>query len=123
MNRVVHFEFAAVEPARAAEFYRQVFGWEITSWPGQEEYFLVTTGPIDQPGINGGIMRHQDAQPRTVNTIEVDSLDDYAAKVKQHGGTVVVEKQVIPGVGYQIYCKDTEGNLFGVHQADPNAQP
>jgi len=122
MNRVVHFEFAAVEPARAAEFYRQVFGWEITSWPGPEEYFLVTTGPNDQPGINGGIMRHQDAQPRTVNTIEVDSLDDYAAKVKQHGGTVVVEKQVIPGVGYQIYCRDTEGNLFGVHQPDPNAQ-
>src|SRR3989304_4458426 len=123
MNRVVHFEFAAVEPARAAEFYRQVFGWGITSWPGQEGDFLVTTGPIDHTRTTGRLIRHQDAQPRTVNAIEVDSLDDYAAKVKQHGGTVVVEKQVIPGGGYQIYCKDTEGNLFGVHQADPNAQP
>jgi hypothetical protein len=122
MNRVVHFEFGAVEPARAAEFYRQVFHWEITNWPGPQEYYLVTTGPNDQPGINGGIMRHEDGQPRTVNTVEVESLEQCAARVRQHGGTVVVERQVIPGVGYQMYCRDTEGNLFGVHQADPNAQ-
>ena len=68
-------------------------------------------------------MQHQDAQPRTVNTIEVESLDDCAASVLAHGGKVVVEKNVVPGVGYLIYCQDTEGNLFGVHQPDPNAQP
>jgi predicted enzyme related to lactoylglutathione lyase len=30
----------------------------------------------------------------------------------------VVEKHVIPGLGYLAYCKDIEGTLFGVHQED-----
>ncbi len=122
MPRVVHFELGAVKPERAAEFYRDVFGWEISKWEGPEDYWLVTTGAEDQQGINGAIMRHQDAKPRTVNTIEVDSVDKFAERVKQNGGQVVVEKTVIPGVGYQIYCRDTEGNLFGVHQPDREAQ-
>jgi predicted enzyme related to lactoylglutathione lyase len=39
----------------------------------------------------------------------------------QSGGQVVVEKNAIPGVGYLAYCKDVEGTIFGVHQADPKA--
>jgi predicted enzyme related to lactoylglutathione lyase len=27
----------------------------------------------------------------------------------------------IPGVGWLAYCKDTEGNIFGLMQADPKA--
>ncbi len=121
MARVVHFELGTVEPERAAEFYREVFDWEVAKWEGAE-YWLITTGPDETPGINGALMRHKDAQPRTVNTIEVEDLDGMAAKVVEHGGAVVVEKTSIPGVGYQVYCTDTEGNLFGLHQPDPSAQ-
>jgi predicted enzyme related to lactoylglutathione lyase len=28
----------------------------------------------------------------------------------------------IPGVGYLAYCQDTEGNTFGIMQADPSAK-
>ena len=65
MNRVIHFEFGAVDPERAARFYREVFGWNIQKW-GEQPYWLVTTGAKSEPGIDGGIMRHQDGQPRTV---------------------------------------------------------
>jgi hypothetical protein len=58
----------------------------------------------------------------TVNTITVDSVDEVAAKVTSYGGKVVLPKMAIPGVGYQIYCQDTEGIVFGLHQADPSAQ-
>jgi predicted enzyme related to lactoylglutathione lyase len=27
----------------------------------------------------------------------------------------------IPGVGWLAYCKDTEGNIFGMMQSDKNA--
>jgi predicted enzyme related to lactoylglutathione lyase len=27
----------------------------------------------------------------------------------------------IPGMGWLAYCKDTEGNIFGMMQNDPNA--
>jgi predicted enzyme related to lactoylglutathione lyase len=28
----------------------------------------------------------------------------------------------IPGMGWLAYCKDTEGNIFGMMQGDPNAK-
>jgi hypothetical protein len=122
MHRVIHFELGATEPERAASFYKKVFGWQVQKWDGPQPYWLVTTGPQDQPGINGGIMRHMDAQPRTVNTIEVPDVEAFARSVEEAGGKVVVPKMAIPGIGYQIYCLDTEGNIFGIHQADPSAK-
>jgi predicted enzyme related to lactoylglutathione lyase len=43
------------------------------------------------------------------------------AAVLKNGGKVVNELHPIPGVGWQAYCADTEGNVFGIHQNDPNA--
>src|SRR5215469_1323983 len=44
MPRVVHFEIHAQEPERAARFYSEVFGWEITKWGGPVDYWLIKTG-------------------------------------------------------------------------------
>ena len=35
MARVVHFELAADDPARAVAFYANVFGWQINQWGDQ----------------------------------------------------------------------------------------
>ena len=37
-------------------------------------------------------------------------------------GKVAMPKMAIPGVGYQAYCLDTEGNVFGIHQPDAAAK-
>ena len=121
MTRVVHFEVMAEDPARAIKFYKNVFGWEIVKWAeGAQDYWLVTTGSNEEPGINGGIAKSQ-GQPMTVNTIDVPSVDDFSAKVVQNGGKIVVPKMAIPGVGYLVYCQDTEGVMFGLMQADSSA--
>ncbi len=67
-------------------------------------------------------MRYPDGQPRTINTIGVPSVDEFVGKVVSAGGKVEIPKMAIPGVGYQAYCRDTEGNLFGIHQSDPSAK-
>lgn len=123
MNRVIHFELGANDPEKLSHFYKEVFGWEVRRWEGPQAYWLITTGESDKAGINGGIMRHKDGLPRTVNTIEVESVDEYSKKVEAGGGEVIVPKMAIPGIGYQAYCKDPEGILFGIHQPDPSAQP
>ena len=122
MPRVVHFEFPADDPERATKFYAGVFGWKIEKWPGPVDYWLITTGPDDHPGINGAIMRRQSPQHTVYNTIDVPSLDDFAKKVVAHGGKVAVPKTAIPGVGYMAYCQDTEGNTFGIMQEDRSAK-
>jgi uncharacterized protein len=121
MNRIVHFELGAVDPARAVEFYKNVFGWEAQRW-GAEEYWLMKTGSSPEPGIDGAILRNKDSQPRTVNSISVESVDDAASKVETHGGKVVVPKMTVPTVGYLAYCQDTEGNIFGLFQPDHSAK-
>jgi len=122
MSRVVHFELPADNPERAVEFYKKVFGWNFQKWEGPEEYWLVTTGADSQPGINGGLLRRQHPGAGTCNTIDVSSVDQAVASITQNGGKNVVPKMPIPGVGYVAYCTDTEGNVFGLIQADKNAK-
>jgi len=48
-----------------------------------------------------------------VCTVDVASVDASIATVEASGGTVVLPKMAVPGVGWLVYCKDTEGNIFG----------
>ena len=126
MPRVIHFEIHAEQPERAIKFYREVLGWEFTKWDGPMPYWLITTGPDGQPGINGGLIQRKGAIDGQaviayVCTVDIPSVDEYIEKVKTQGGSVAVPKMPVPGVGWLAYCKDTEGNLFGLMQADTKA--
>jgi uncharacterized protein len=122
MPRVIHFEITADQPERAATFFKNVFEWKIEKWGGPEEYWLVTTGDADKPGINGAIMRRAEQFNSTCNTVDVPSIDDFIIKITSNGGKVITPKSTIPGVGYFAYCKDTEGNTFGIMQPDSAAK-
>jgi len=122
MPRVVHFEISADKPERAVRFYEKVFGWKIVKWKGPMDYWLITTGKDDEPGIDGGLGKRTELGPSTVNTINVPSVDDFIRKIEENGGTIVTSKHAIPGVGWIAYFKDPEGNMFGVMQDDPSAK-
>ena len=126
MPRVVHFEIHAADPERAVNFYTTLFGWTFQKWEGPMDYWLVTTGPDNQPGINGGLVRRQgeiDGQAviAYVCTVDVENLDASVQTALDNGGQIALPKMPIPGVGWLAYCKDTEGNIFGMMQNDPNA--
>ena len=121
MPRVVHFEIYADEVARATKFYSEVFGWQIHKWDGPEDYWLAITGPDSESGIDGAIMGRPLPDTAGMNYIDVESVDDYIAKVEANGGTLVRGKMAIPEVGYAAICRDTEGNPIGLFQVDPNA--
>ena len=127
MPRVVHFEIHASDPQRAVTFYEKVFGWSFQKWEGPMEYWLIVTGPDDKPGINGGLVRRRgeiDGQAviAYVCTVDVDDIDKSTATVEENGGSIALPKMPIPGMGWLVYCKDTEGNIFGMMQGDPNAK-
>jgi hypothetical protein len=126
MSRVVHLEVHAEDPERAINFYQQLLGWSFTRYPGPWDYWLVTTGPDSEPGINGGLVRRMgtiDGQAviAYVCTVDVPSVDEAVARALQLGGVVALEKVAIPGVGWLAYVKDSEGNIFGMMQNDPAA--
>lgn len=122
MPRVIHFELPADNPERAVDFYKKVFGWQFQKWEGPTDYWLISTGAENQPGINGGLLRRQQPGAGTCNTVGVTSLDDSLSSVSKNGGKTVVPRMAIPGVGHLAYCTDTEGNVFGLLQPDANAK-
>ncbi|MCL4377804.1 MAG: VOC family protein [Actinobacteria bacterium] len=126
MNRVVHFEFAVEDPDRTAKFYTEVFGWKISNWAGPVNYWLISTGPEKDAGIDGGFMlrseRDENMGKGTINTIEVPSVEEYIEKIEKSGGKAISPKMPIPGTGYLAYCKDTEGNTFGIMSNDPDVK-
>lgn len=73
MNRVIHFELGAEQPERAAKFYGDAFGWKFEKWAGPVDYWLIMTGPSDQPGIDGGMSSRREQSENAVNTIDVAS--------------------------------------------------
>ncbi len=125
-NRVIHFEIHADDPERAAVFYKTVFGWEIKKWENdQMEYWMVMTAEkgSEEPGIDGGLMRRQGGSPTEnqsansyVCTVLVDNIDETAEKIEKAGGTLAMPKFPIADMAWQAYYKDTEGNIFGIHE-------
>lgn len=127
MKRPVHFEIHAEDPERAAKFYGQLFGWEVTKWDGPMDYWLLDTGS-DEGGINGAIMKRMGANPDPkeptpviayVCTISVDDLDAAIAKASELGGIEAMPKMEVPGQGWMVYYKDTESNIFGMMEPTP----
>lgn len=129
MPRVVHFEIHAEDIERAKKFYEDVFDWKIEKWEGPIEYWNITTGKQEDPGIDGGLMRRQGGETGVdtsistyICTIDVPDIDEYLNQVKKHGGKVTMEKSPIPGIGWLAYCLDTEKNIFGIMQSDMSAR-
>lgn len=131
MGRPVHFEIQADDLDRAKAFYAAVFGWTFEDYSAMtgSPYFGVVTGPEDEPGINGGLLPRPAPAPGPeqgtnagVLTMTVDDFDEVAGRVTSAGGRVALPRYALPGMAWQGYFLDTEGNTFGIHQPDPDAR-
>jgi len=88
---------------------------------GDAEYWLVTTGPDNESGINGGIMRRQGKRGvgghnAFVCCAYIANIQTTRKKIEAAGGKLTTDARPIFGVGKFCYCKDTEGNSFSIMQ-------
>ena len=130
MSRVVHFEIQADDVERAKTFYAAVFGWSFDDYSKftGSTYWGIVTGPEDQPGINGGLLQRPAPAPTVgqgtnafVCTMGVGDYDEMERRILAAGGQVALAKMALPGMAWQGYYIDTEGNTFDIHQPDPEA--
>ena len=120
-QRVVHFEIPCDDPVKTMAFFRHVFNWTFQQF-GDQEYWFAVTGDEKMPGINGGLMKKRDPNQPVANTINVTNIDETMDKIEKSGGVIVLPKMPIPTVGWVAYFKDPDGNIHGIHQADPKAE-
>jgi uncharacterized protein len=131
MGRLVHFEIHVSDMDRAKKFYGEVFGWtfqDYSEYAGMP-YFGAVTGDENEPGINGALMQRQGAAPepsQALNgfacTMGVEDYDSVESRILENGGKVALPKYALPGMAWQGYYIDTEGNIIGIHQPDANAK-
>lgn len=124
MNGIAYFEIQADDPEDAIRFYHAIFGWKFR----KQEGLPVPYWRIETEGMRGGLLQRPAPSPPAghggnayVCSVEVHSFDTVAAQITQHGGRVALEKFAVPGVCWQGYFIDPEGNTFGLFQPDDSA--
>ena len=115
-NLVAWFEIAGKNAGELCEFYRTLFGWEIS--PETNGVHLCDPSPDE--GIKGHIFPTSDDMPYTNHVtvyISVEDLHAAVRKVESNGGKILIPPQEIPDFGgsFAMFL-DPSGNVLGLHQ-------
>lgn len=120
-----YFEIEADDIIRAKNFYQSVFGWKFTL----DKTLPIEYWRIDTGGQRGGLFQRTDALPQgttgtnaSTSSMETDDFDALSEKILSFGGKVTLPKFAAPGLCWQGYFQDPEGNMFGVYQPDAEAK-
>lgn len=117
---LAHFAINTDDVRRSKAFYEKVFGWKIGAW-GPPGFYQ-----IEGAGVRGALQQRRDlvAGQRTLGwecTIAVESIDVTEKAVLANGGTIVLPRSVIAGVGTLMFFQEPGGNVFGAMQYDSSA--
>ena len=122
-SSVTHFEIYAEDPAKLADFYRGLFGWQVDQAAGID-YWQIRTGATEAQGVGGGLTyRPMPGMRCWVHYVSVPSIDDALTQTELLGGVVLRPKTAVPKTAWYAMASDPEGNIFAIWQADPAAFP
>ena len=119
MPHIVHVDIAADDPQRATRFYEAVFGWQIQTLQGATSVQLINTGFAETEPISASIAQRGEPWHSITPLIDVDSIDAFEKRIMAAGGSIVQPKRLIPGIGYLLTFRDTEGNVLGLVEELP----
>lgn len=111
---IVHIEFPADDPAAAARFYGELFGWKVTGMPDFDYYLFDAS-----PGPGGGFPRLDEKMGikagDVVVYVETDDIEASLAKAEALGGETLVKKTEITGQGWFAFFRDPTGNRVALY--------
>lgn len=119
MGQPVRLRIFAADPDRARSFYARVFGWSL---PDDGRGWVITSADDPRLGIDdsGPAAAPPVAEPY-VPTVHIADLDAFTTAALAAGGEVLVPRIPLPRAGWLAYLTDTEGNVIGIMQDDPDA--
>ena len=107
---VVAFQIRGRDAAKLADFYREIFSWEMTAGPmGVSLIKPGIGGPIE--GVGGTIFP---GDPAVVIFVQVLSLVDTLARAVELGGKRLMEPFDVPNGPTIAQMSDPEGNIIGL---------
>ena len=110
---IAHVEIPATNIEKAAEFYKNLFGWEFKNFGNG--YLLFNP----HKGITAGLRASTKVSSgdTTIFHIHVDNIDECLSNVERFGGKKVRAKTVIPVMGWYALITDIDGNTIGLFQS------
>ena len=115
-RKIVHIEIPAADSKADADFYKELFGWEI------EHYEEMDYTMFDSGSIAGGFspLGDQVAPGDVLLYIESDDIEADLKAIEGKGGETVVPKTEIPNMGWFAWFKDPTGNVLGLYTGMQN---
>jgi uncharacterized protein len=122
MANIAYFDIPADNVDRAKHFYKSLLGWKIEptkTSPDQAkiaamQYQDIMTGKAEEGTMNMGGLYKRQMTETIKNYVKVEDIDEVLAKVEKLGGRIMMQKEMIPGVGLVAMIQDTEGNAIGI---------
>src|SRR5437588_8316160 len=109
-NQICHFEIGCRNPAKAKEFYSQLFDWRFEPAPSGVE--MIRTGADVGGHINA--LGHE-PHTYTIFYVMVDDVAAALAKAVSLGGRKLVGPVPLPNGTSFGWFADPEGNTIGVY--------
>src|SRR5450432_1019500 len=111
-GKICYIEMPTTDVARSAEFYKQVFGWNVRQRGDGKTAFDDTTGQVSGSWVVG---RPPASTPGLMVYIMVDSVAAALEQVVAHGGQMVQPIGAdAPGITARF--RDPGGNVIGLYQ-------
>lgn len=123
---VCHAAINADDTTRAQAFYGSVFGWTFNAW-GPPGFWMIDTGSRE-PGAPMTALQQRrtlvEGERMTGFECTISTPDIRATEraILAAGGTIIMPRTTIPGVGHLLWFRDTEGNVAGAMQYDSGAR-
>lgn len=110
---VVHIEIPAHDQSASGKFYGDLFGWKIQEYP---ELNYAMFEPEDGPGGGFPKVDGEGVTPGSVLVyVGTDDIEASLAKAESLGGSTVVPKTEIPGMGWFAVFSDPTGNRLALY--------
>ena len=111
-GKICYIELPATDVPRSAEFYQNVFRWNMRNRGDGATAFDDTTGEVSGAFVRG---RPPASAPGLLFYIMVDSVEKAVELVKTHGGVIV---QPVGADAPEITARfrDPGGNVIGLYQ-------
>jgi len=111
-------DLSTPDPEAASEFYRRLFGWEISTENDPSGYLHIKNGGDFMGGIQTAAQRNLNSPPHWLIYFLVSDCTAASAKASHAGGQLLLEPMDVPKVGRMAIAQDPQGAVFALFQPE-----
>lgn len=117
-NSVVHVEIHSNAPEKTKAFLKDVFDWKFEDIPAMN---YSTFEAPSAPG--GGLQKAENMPAGVLDYILSENIENTLKQVQHSGGTIVMPKAEIPGMGWFAVFQDPTGITLALYEPQPTPAP